>query len=317
MFRGTVKTDGNAAECAICVTKTGDNVLMADGRTRRMHTVPEGYFEAFAVQEPTRRTSGVWRFDRVSGESKVLGVGDAEVARDIYTVLNDDGTPDTGIEDGLLCGLEGAFCSARNLLHDPAPLSKENWSGLFRFIAAQLLRTPRFFQLMRDGLDADGTKYEQDTLPRVMLLLIERWIPRLARMRGILAYNQTGLPLLTCDNPAVTWKKSGDGFICGVDQYDPELVVSCPLSPTLMFVAYQTPESLKAIHAEQHDVARADRKPETFTSHVDIGSPTRTGGEAYEPYLCQQRPSVRVCKLFRQTSSAVPSEPVLRRSCAG
>ena len=31
----------------------------------------------------------------------------AEVARDIYTVLNDDGTPDTGIED-LLCGLEGA-----------------------------------------------------------------------------------------------------------------------------------------------------------------------------------------------------------------
>ena len=31
----------------------------------------------------------------------------AEVARDIYTVLNDDGTPDTGIED-LLCGLDGA-----------------------------------------------------------------------------------------------------------------------------------------------------------------------------------------------------------------
>jgi Protein of unknown function (DUF4238) len=237
-----------------------------------MHTVPEGYFEAFAVQEPTRRTSGVWRFDRISGESKMLGVGDTEVVKDIYTVFRDGGAPDTGIEDELLCGLEGAFCSARNLLLDRKPLSKENWSGLFRFIAAQLLRTPRFFQLMRDGLDADGTTYEQDTLPRVMLLLIGRWIPRLARMRGILAYNETGLPLLTCDNPAVMWKKSGDGFICGVDQYDPDLVVSCPLSPTLMFVAYQTPESLKAVHAEQHDVARADRKPETFTSHVDIGS---------------------------------------------
>src|ERR1035438_6288564 len=250
---------------------------MAGGRTRRMHTVPEGYFEAFAVQEPTRRTSGVWRFDRISGESKGLGGGDAEVARDIYTVFSDDGTPDTGIEDELLCGLEGAFCSARGVLLDrthlsKTPLSKENWSGLFRFIAAQLLRTPRFFQLMRDGLDADGTTYEQDTLPRVMLLLIGRWIPRLARMRGILAYNETGLPLLTCDNPAVMWKKNGDGFICGVDQYDPELVVSCPLSPRLMFVAYQTPESLKAVHAEQPDVARADRQPETFTSHVDVGS---------------------------------------------
>ena len=125
---------------------------------------------------------------------------------------------------------------------------------------------------MRDGLDADGTAYEQDTLPRVMLLLIERWIPRLARMNGVLAYNETGLPLLTCDNPAVAWKKNGGGFICGVDQYDAELMVSCPLSPTLLFVAYQTAESLNAVHAEQHDIPRADRKPQKFELHVDIGS---------------------------------------------
>lgn len=237
-----------------------------------MHTVPEGYFEAFAVQEPTRRTSGVWRFDRISGESKMLGVGDAEIVKDIYTVFSDEGIPDTGIEDELLCGLEGAFCSARNVLLRRIPLSREHWTGVARFIAAQLLRTPRFLQLMRDGLDAEGIAYEQDTPQRVMLSLIERWIPRLVRMRGILAYNETGLPLLTCDNPAVMWKKNGDGFICGVDQYDPDLVVSCPLSPTLMVVAYQTPESLKAVHAEQHDVARADRQSETFTSHVDIGA---------------------------------------------
>ena len=243
---------------------------MAVGRTRRMHTVPEGYFEAFAVPEPERRTSRVWRFDRSTGESKLVGVGDAEVAKDIYAVFKDDGTPDTGIEDHILCDLEGAFCTARNMILDQTPLSKENWSSLFRFIAAQLLRTPRIFQLMRDGLDVDGTAYEQNTLPCVMLLLIERWIPRLARMNGVLAYNQTGLPLLTCDNPAVAW--SGDGFICGVDQYHPELIVSCPLSPTLMFVAYQTPKSLNAVHAEQHDIPRADRKPQKFASHVDIGS---------------------------------------------
>ena len=229
---------------------------MRDGRTRRMHTVPEGYFEAFAADEPARRKSVVWRFDRATRECKLLGIRDTEVVRDIYTVFNDDGEPDTGIEDRILCGLEGDFCKARNLLLDRKPLSKENWSGLFRFIAAQLLRTPRFFQLVRDGLDADGTAYEQDVLPRVMLLLIKRWIPRLARMNGILAYNESGTPLLTCDNPAVAWKKSGDGFVCGVDQYDPALVVSCPLSPALMFVAYQTPESLKAVHAERHDVAR-------------------------------------------------------------
>jgi len=147
---------------------------------------------------------------------------------------------------------------------------------------------------MRDGLTADGTPYEQDTLPRVMLMLIGRWIPRLARMRGILAYNETGVPLLTCDNPAVTWKKSGDGFVCGVDQYDPELVVSCPLSATLMFVAYQTPESARAVHAEQHDIPRADRKPQTFTSYVDIGSLPEVEVKRMKPYLCQQRSSLRV-----------------------
>lgn len=235
-----------------------------------MHTVPEGYFEAFAVPESERRTSRVWRFDRSTGESKLLGIGDAEVAKDIYNVLKEDGTPDTVIEDRILCDLEGAFCSARNMILDRTPLSKDHWIGLFRFVAAQLLRTPRFFQLMRDGLDADGTAYEQDTLPRVMVLLIERWIPRLARMNGVLAYNETGLPLLTCDNPAIAWKKGGDGFICGVDQYDPDLIVSCPLSPTLMFVAYQTPESLEAVHAEQHDIPHGT--PQRFASHVATGS---------------------------------------------
>lgn len=245
---------------------------MADRRTRRMHTVPEGYFEAFGVQDPTRRTSGVWRFDRVSGEAKLLGVGDAEVVRDIYTIFNDEGIPDTGIENEILCGLEGAFCSARNELLKRILLSKDHWTSLARFIAAQLLRTPRVLQSMRDGLDAEGTPYEHDTPQRVMLLLIERWIPRLIRMRGILAYNETGLPLLTSDNPAVMWKKNGDGFISGVDQYDPDLVVSCPLSPTLMFAAYQTPESLKAVYTEQHNVPRSNRKSEKFSTHVDIGT---------------------------------------------
>jgi hypothetical protein len=123
---------------------------------------------------------------------------------------------------------------------------------------------------MRDGRDADSTQYEQDTLPRVMLLLIGRWIPRVARMSGILAYNETSRPLLTSDNPAVTWKRVGEGFICGVDQYDPELVVSCPLSPTLMFTAYQTPESLRAVLAEPYD-GSADPKPWNFTSRINIG----------------------------------------------
>jgi len=243
---------------------------MADGQKRRMHTVPEGYLEAFAVHDPARRSAGIWRFDRTSGQSKMLGVGQSEVEKDFYTVFR-DGNPDTGIED-IFCGIEGDFCKARNALLERTPLLKEHRTALARFIAAQLLRTPRFFQLMQDGLDAEGISYERDDLKGAMLVLIDRWIPRLARMSAVLAYNDTGLPLLTCDNPAVMWKKNGDSFICGVDQYDPELVISCPITPALAFVAYQTHESLQAVHAERHDIPRAERVPGTFVSHVDGGT---------------------------------------------
>jgi hypothetical protein len=128
---------------------------MADQQTRRMHTVPQGYLEAFAVQDPGRRKPAIWRFDRASGEANLVGVRDAEV---------------------------------------------------------QLLRTPRARQLMRDELDAERIVYAPDTPQRVMLGLISRWMLRIARMRGIIAHNETDFTLLTCDNPAVTWKKRGAGF---------------------------------------------------------------------------------------------------------
>jgi len=60
-----------------------------------MHTVPHGYLQAFAVPDTKRRMPAVWRFDRISGEGKLVGVRDAEVVRDIYTIFGDDGAPDT------------------------------------------------------------------------------------------------------------------------------------------------------------------------------------------------------------------------------
>jgi hypothetical protein len=244
-----------------------------------MHSVAESYFEAFAVDDPTRRkTAGIWRFNRPSREGKVVGVRDSEVHKDIYTLRDEHGTPDTGIER-LFCGIESAFCTARRSLLNSQraverrpTLAKEHWAGVFRFVAAQLFRTPRLLEALRGYVTANGLKSENDTPQRAMLVLIERWITRLARMRGLVVYNDTGLPFLTSDNPAVMWKKQEDGFICGVDQYDPALVVSCPLSPALLYVAYQTEDSLHAVLAERYDIPRSQRKPEQFTSHVDFGS---------------------------------------------
>jgi hypothetical protein len=188
---------------------------MARQLTRRIHTVPESYFEAFAVDDSSRRTSAVWRFDR-TGEAKLIGVGDAEVKKDIYTVTGRDGQPDTGIED-ILCRVERDFCAGRKAILNRDTLTKERWASVARFTAAQLLRTPRFFQLMHDGLKAEGVTYEADVLPSVMLDLIGRWIPRLVKMGGSVAYNETAIPLLTFDNPATSWKQQGTSIKCGVD----------------------------------------------------------------------------------------------------
>ena len=90
---------------------------------------------------------------------------------------------------------------------------------------------------------------------------MDRWIRRIARMNGVIIFDETDFPFVTCDNPAVTWKKMGDGFQCGVTQ--------CPLAPDLMLLTYQTQESLDAVLAENHD---ADRPPQTFRTHVDTGT---------------------------------------------
>ncbi len=240
-----------------------------------MHTVSKTYLEAFALNDVTRRTSALWRFDRLSGEAKIVGVRDAEVVKDIYTVYI-DGKPDTGIEE-LLCGIEDAFTPARQFILEQQIgtkqilISKEQWAALFRFIAAQLLRTPRAFQGMCDTWSVTGSQYESDTPQRVMVELIQRWILRLARMRGTVAYTETATPFLTSDNPAVMWKPEGDAFAYA-NQRDAKLTVTCPLSPSLLFCAFQTPESLKAVHGERNDLPHNERPSEKFRSNLDFGS---------------------------------------------
>lgn len=171
---------------------------MAQGRTRCMHSAPEGYLEAFAFEKPARRTPALWRFERSSGQARIIAVRDAGVAKDIYTVGGRDRAPDTGIEE-ILCRIEGAFCAARQALLNGSDLTKDLWAALFRFVAAQLLRTPRAFQAMEALLNTRGDSYGLDDLRGVMLLLIERWIHRLARMPG--GYAQGRAPSRTGSQP--------------------------------------------------------------------------------------------------------------------
>ena len=238
-------------------------------KTSRMHTVPRSYLEAFSAPSPERRVASVWRFDRVSGEAKKVGVRDTEVVRGIYTVFRDDGTPDAGIEE-VLCHAEGAFCNIRDRLRSRVQPSGEEWSGLARFVAAQLLRTPRSLQFMRDLLNGKGETYEPDSPQRAMLPLINLAARRLGRMRGMLAYNDSPFPLLTSDNPVATWRTAMEGVRCGIDLRKPDVVVSCPLAPEVIFTAYQTPESLDATMREEIGGERT--RGTNYRVNVQIGT---------------------------------------------
>lgn len=238
--------------------------------TRRSHTVPRGYLQAFAAEDSGSQSSRVWRFERRTGESKLVGVRDAEVVKDFYTIVREDGTSDIVIEN-IFSETEGAFCNARDSLSKAKELpTKEQWITLSRFVAMQLLRTPRFFNLTRDELAASGTSFVENDLRRVMLLLINRWINRLVRMNGVLAHGESTLPLLTSDNPAIMWSWKRPGTIGGLDQRDPNLVVSCPLSTALVFLACQTSRSLEAIQAEPYEVDQINPKYSRIHSSIKV-----------------------------------------------
>jgi hypothetical protein len=220
---------------------------MGDQQTKRMHVVAAGYLGAFAVRAPERREPAVWRFERASGASKLLGVQDVGVVKDIYTVFGEDGLPDTGIEDEVLRDIDGAYCAARNALDQSPNLSTELWTGLARFLAFQLLRTPRSFQSTRDEFARHGVPHADDDPPKLMLFAapwLERW---LLHMEWAVVRNESDFPFLTSDEPAVMWKDMGTGLEIGPGFLDPALQITCALAPTRAFIARHTSESLRAV----------------------------------------------------------------------
>jgi Protein of unknown function (DUF4238) len=118
------------------------------GEKRRMHTVPRGYLEPFATIEG-RRSSAIWRYERLTREPVAIGIGDATVHKDIYTFEDDDGKETTAIED-VLMEIEGRFCMARLKLVSGAAMNLDERIAISHFVAFQLARTPRALQLHRD-----------------------------------------------------------------------------------------------------------------------------------------------------------------------
>lgn len=243
-------------------------------QTRRMHTVPVGYLAAFDAKASGRRDPAVWRFERAGGAAKLIGIRDAEVVNDIYTVVGDDGGRDTTIEDEILRNVDGAFCAARDALVARRALEESQWDDLAWFIAFQLERTPRTFQMLRDELRDGGTPADVDTPQKLMILTVRRLLRWLHRMDWLLCHNESDFPILTSDNPATMWRDRGQGVETGVGFLAPDLRITCPLAPTLTLMVTHTEASQKAVRTEPID---ADPPPGRFKLRIR-GGPYATEG---------------------------------------
>jgi Protein of unknown function (DUF4238) len=117
-------------------------------KKRRMHTVPASYLEPWGVTQD-RRTPAVWRYSRTDQAPILMAISNAAVWKDIYAFQDEAGERNTAIED-TLSGIEGAYCAARAFLVRQSPLGIDKRLAVARFIAFQLIRTPRSLQLHRD-----------------------------------------------------------------------------------------------------------------------------------------------------------------------
>jgi Protein of unknown function (DUF4238) len=237
-------------------------------RPAHMHTVPAAYLRAFADGSAPRRNPHLWRFDRETAQAKLISIQDASVSRDIYTLRTEDGKADTTIETVLSSAVEDSFPPVVRLIAAGGRPRYWQWRHLSRFMAFQLARTPRMFQVFRDEGSRRGIPIGQND-PQLAMVhqapFLEKW---LCGMKWVLCWNQSTLPLLTSDNPVVMWADRGEGSELGVGFQEPELGILFPLTPEVCLRAEQTPASLKAV-LDDH----LDSKPQ-FTDFYPLSIDT-------------------------------------------
>jgi hypothetical protein len=218
-----------------------------------MHTVPAGYLSAFADTKAGTIESHVWRFERGSPDTpKLLAVRNVCVVRDIYAVQDEAGRPDRVIERTLLKLIDDDFCTARDRILDAlrsgATINEcDPWKAISMFIAFQLARTPRSFQVLRDEFASQKVEHADDDLPKLMVYIGEILDHWLSLMQWALWNIEGDDLLLTSDNPAATWAASESGAELGIGFSDPRLLISLPLSPRVCFVANQTEQSVSHV----------------------------------------------------------------------
>ena len=132
------------------------------------HFIPRLHLKHFAGQDPKGQ---VWTFDKNSGASRSAVPEETAVQNHFYSVEQDDGTYDTGLEEFLASAESSASPVYENLIAGKVPAKDQKRADFAAFLAHMYVRTPakrreaanmigRYTQIINYAYASNDTAFE-------------------------------------------------------------------------------------------------------------------------------------------------------------
>lgn len=232
---------------------------MTSERPRNHHIISQEFQKGF-----TDKSGLFWVYDRKENSFNQQRPASTGKIKDFYTFADEDGTPNTTVENPLLSTVDGWLPVPLKKLQNREPLSKDERLQLAKFIAYQYTRVPDFHETYNDvgtrvvdELAKRFTKmaahlkkpFDQDswrsqfsdsnkkTNLKVMIELAETSAPSYSSMRWKVFHVPGESKLITSDNPVVLLIPEGTpkGMPTGMINSDIMVALSSDLCLWLVF----------------------------------------------------------------------------------
>lgn len=271
--------------CAASVRCCGLNRAM--GRKSHHHQTPRLVLRRFAI-------NGEVQMVRRDGKSKLVSIEAAAVGKDFYSYFRSDGTRDVEVENYLATHVESPAAPLIAALAQPAEPVQPNAASLARFLAFQIVRTPRFRDLdeqahdrigpLLAGFDAvqakfggeNGSEWNPEEAERIRAEASANPPPEYVRDRT----RNSGLRVMLGQVDALEAKL--DTLLWAVAEADKPVFCTSD-NPVVIFRPTRDPSGFHGIHPDAEAEVRFALDP----WHLLLGSPHRLGAERF-PVTDQQ-----------------------------
>lgn len=195
--------------------------------SRRSHTTPRVYLRQFT---PDNETLCV--YDKAAREYRLQSVNGTGIHKDFYAIVFPDGRKSSdGFEKGLDRLVENPMRPMYDKLKDRRPLSVQDMSTIFNFVAVQKLRVPaqRRAQERRVKEVLGHDNQDPNLFLRTLTRLAPAIVEQLIRLNVRLLLAPLGYSYITGDDPFCIMRERDDRIIPAPEpEYSPVDILSQP-----------------------------------------------------------------------------------------